>query len=115
MKIPELTTEKVAAFLRIDLPDESDDLYGVMIEEIQMCMDSVLAFMCNRTGHTEEYIKDQPDLTQVFLAFCGEEYENRQYRLSTGQYKNEYIMDKLMAHSINLLPGEADMVNGEGD
>lgn len=115
MKITDFTAEKVARWCRIDLPDETDEYYETVMTEIQMAMDSVIAFMCKQTGRTEAYIKEQDDLTYVFLGLCAEEYENRQYRVSVGQYKNEYLMDVLYSHSINLLPGEAEMINGEGE
>jgi len=113
VKISDLTVVKVAHWCRIDLPDESDEFYKVITDEVQMCMDSVISFMCKRTARTEEYIKDQDDLTYTFLGLCAEEFENRQHRMSRGQYKNEFLMDVLDAHSINLIPGEADLVGDD--
>lgn len=113
MKIPEFDAQRVAAWCRIDLPDESDELYTMEMTEIQMIMDSVISFMCKRTGRNEAYITEQDDLTYCFLGLCAEEYENRQYRTSTGQYKNEYLLEVLDAHEVNLIPGEAELAAAE--
>ena len=111
MKITEYDATKVATWCRIDLPEEEDDYYNEVMTEINMIMDSVIAFMCHTTGRTEEYIKAQDDLTYTFLGLCAEEFENRQYRVSQGQYKNEYLMEVLYAHSVNFIPHESEVAN----
>lgn len=115
MKISDYTVEKVAHWCRIDLPDETDEYYQVITDELTMCMESVIAFMCKHTGRTKEYIENQDDLTYTFLGLCAEQYENRQQRVSRGQYKNEFLMDALAAHSVNLIPYEVDFVEDEDD
>lgn len=115
MKITDFDAIKVAAWCRIDLPDESDEYYEQVMTEIQMIMDSVIAVMCKRTGRNAKYIKDQDDLTYCFLGLCAEEFENRQYRVSVGQYKNEFLMEALDAHSVNFIPGEAEIAEDEGE
>lgn len=114
MKITDFDALKVAAWCRIDLPDESDEYYSTVMTEIQMIMDSVIAYMSKTTGRSKTYIQAQDDLSYPFLALCAEEFENRQYRTSTGQYKNEYLMEVLDAHAVNFIPGEAGMVDDGG-
>jgi hypothetical protein len=104
MQIKDLTSEKVANYLRVD--DIEND---IVMEELSMIMDSVMAFIIKRTGRSKEYLEAQDDLTYPFLALCAEQFENRQLRLDKGQYKNDLVYDAIDAHNVNLIPFEAQI------
>jgi len=135
MLISELTPRRVADFIRVDYdaPEspkpEADDYedeseyeaaleewtkenagYLDLMEEVQMLMDSAQSYISNRTGRPLEYVRSQDDLTYSFLALVGEEWENRQIRNEKGSYTNEYAMSAIDAHAVNLLPGEAELM-----
>lgn len=103
----------IVRYLRRELPDKDDDFYQVDSDIYKICSESALAYMCKVTGRSPEYIKAQHDLTYPYLALTNEEYLSRQYRLQVGQYRNDFLMDVLLAHSVNLLPGEADLVGDD--
>lgn len=115
MLISNLSLEDVAGYLRVELDEDDPVQYNNETGALTMAMSAALNYMARYTGRTKEYIEKQEDLTYVYLAYCAEMYENRQSRLTQGQYKNELLENLLHSHRVNLIAGEAEFVNGGED
>lgn len=136
MTISALTPRKVADYIRVDYDQPAKDMpqrddfdteeeyeealaewkeenagYLDLMDEVQMLMDAATDMIVKHTGRTVEYIGAQRDLVYPFLAEVGEMWENRQLRNEKGAIVNEYALSAIDAHSINLIPGEAEEVN----
>lgn len=110
MTISDLEITNVADYLRVEFDSEDAEQYRAERQAIELAMSAALQHMTGYTGRSEEFIKAQDDLGYVYLALCAEIYENRQIRLTQGQYKNELVYQILDKYCVNFLPGEAELV-----
>lgn len=108
MTIDELTVDTVANFLRLDEPSDIEK------SELEMLMSSTLAFIVKYTGRSEEYVKSNEDITYVYLAMIGDMYEQRQFQTDKVKGQNETLLAVLNMHSVNLIPGEAELAGERG-
>lgn len=109
MTISDLTLEQVAGYLRVGLDEDDTEGYAAEHMALSMAMPATLTYMAHYTGRSEAFLSDKEDLVYPYLALCAEMYENRQERITTGQYKNEFVYKVLDAYAVNLLPGEAEL------
>lgn len=109
MTISDLSITNVADYLRVEYDEEDAEQYRAERQALELAMSTALGHMAGYTGRDEEFLSSRDDLAYPYLVFCAEAYENRQVRLTQGQYKNEYVYQVLDKYVVNLLPGEAEL------
>ena len=113
MTISDLTVEDVAKYLRVELDTDDAEAYSAETLALSLAMPAAEAYMVQYTGRDLDFIKSKDDLVYPYLVFCGEIYENRQERLTTGQYKNDFVYRIMDSYAVNFLPGEAELIRSE--
>lgn len=113
MTISDLSVADVADYLRVEFDEEDTEQYRAEGQAIRLAMSAALQHMTGYTGRSDDFIEAQDDLGYVYLALCAEIYENRQVRLTQGQYKNELVYQILDKYCVNFLPGEAELAETE--
>lgn len=99
MMIPNLTTDNVAEYCRIDMPLDPADRRT--LETI--IMPAALAHMAAYTGQNTEELGKHEELTVAYLALCSFLYDNRSYGSVTDQKQNEVIASFLDGYNMNLM------------
>lgn len=106
MKISELTTTDLAAYLKI----ETDDIDLVETAMLQAFLDSAKNYAIQYTGRTADELDTYPDAGIAVLCLAGDFYTNRDMYTNikgTGTASiNRSIQSILNMHTVNLIPKE---------
>jgi hypothetical protein len=99
MKIPELTTEFIAGYLRVDEPND------IQTREIEMAFAAALRVIKDNTGRSDEFINESDSFTLAVLVLTAEFYENRQYQAAGNKSSevNKAVESIIALDSVNLL------------
>jgi hypothetical protein len=99
MKIPELTTEYIADYLRIDTPND------VQTREIEMAFAAAVRTVKDDTGRPDEFVNESDSFTLAVLVLTAEFYENRQYQAAGNKSSevNKAVESILALDSINFI------------
>lgn len=97
MKVSDLTVEKVASFIRVDLVSEMDR------EVVDMALIGAKRFCASYTGLTIEELDKYEDMPLAVLALCAEFYDLRQFTVSELANINPTTLQILSAYSNNLI------------
>ncbi len=97
MKVSELTVEKVASFIRVDLVDSMER------EVVAMAIQGAKAFCASYTGLTVEELDNYEDMPLAVLALCAEFYDLRQFTVAETANINPTTLQILSAYSKNLI------------
>lgn len=100
MRLSQITTDKVAEFLRLD-PDEYQK------EILQAVMTAAKQYILNYTGLTEEKADEKEDFYIAYMVLCQDMYDNRSLYVDKsgvqGSNTNKVVESILGMHCVNLL------------
>lgn len=106
MKVSELTTSELAAYLKI----ETDDLDIVETAVLQSFLDAATNYAIQYTGRTLDELDEHGDCVVAVLCLAGDFYTNRDMYTNlkgTGTASvNQTINSILNMYAVNLVPSE---------
>lgn len=97
MKVSDLSVDKVASFIRVDLVSEMDH------EVVDMALIGAKRFCASYTGLSVEELDQYEDMPLAVLALCAEFYDLRQFTVSEVANINPTTLQILSAYSKNLI------------
>lgn len=97
MKVSDLTVDKVASFIRVDLVSDMDR------EVVDMALIGAKRFCASYTGLSIEELDAYEDMPLAVLALCAEFYDLRQFTVSEVANINPTTLQILSAYSKNLI------------
>ena len=96
--IDTINLEDVAAYLRLDDLDCSDELM------LTFCMDSARAFICDYTGIPDKELNQYPALTIPYMLICEDFWDVRSMNIPANKAaRNKTAITALEMHRQNFL------------
>lgn len=96
-KVSEVTSNDLAAFLRVGEVTPSDEGF------LNTIIGAATAYMCKYTGLTTAQLDESQDFVPVLLMLCQDMYDTRALYVDSANV-NRMVQSTLDMHSVNLLP-----------
>ncbi len=100
-KVSDITTDDVAAYIRLDEVEDGDT------NTLETLLKVAKSFIMNYTGRTEEELDDYADFVIVVFILCQDMWDNRALYVDKTNL-NKVVETILGMHSVNLLPEAED-------
>ena len=98
MKVNEITVEKIAEYLKLDL----EELDEAQTDELSIFLNAAIDFLQSYTGLDLDEISKHKDFTIAVFVLVADMFENRQFHVDERNL-NRVVETILDMHSTNLL------------